>query len=80
MTVFKYLVESGSQIISQGALAAETEQDATAQMFQRIRRGTNGVKITLNGKVVYSEGTDPGTKLFARPVAKKVDNRPPRIW
>jgi len=76
MKVFQYQIDSGYTVLARGALTAETGDNALAQVFKKIHRGTNGIKITMNGEVVYTESKkDPGTMLFAKPIAKKVDNR-----
>jgi len=79
--VFKYKIYSGEEIIIEGALVANDEQQATAKIYKKVPKNTNGIKVEIGNKTIFTEKKyDSLSKIFKKPVAKKVDNRPKCPW
>lgn len=79
--IYKYKVQTQSETI-EGACAAESEQQAVSIVLKKIAymKGEK-VLVTINNKTTELERkVNVGYKLFAKPVARKVDNRPKLPW
>ena len=73
---FDYLARTGESVIVQGTCAANSVEQAQSYVFSLLKgRRVPNLVIEIEGHITFF-----GSKLFERPIAKKVDHRPKLPW